>query len=408
MTRFRWLIAAMAAWSLATVTIPASAAVPPAERAVLEEIYNSTGGASWSNNANWLTGDPCEDAWAGVICIGGPEHHVSELHLSNNALSGTLPGFTALASLQRVNVSYNNLTGPMPDLAGLTALVGFWANDNQFSGFLPELSGLTSLEFFYASANQLVGPIPDISGMTSLKDFRVSTNKLTGTPPPAPSGLLPGGSSLCPNYLHSPSLTDAQWSAATSELDWSRWCTPGFLATASAGAGGSIDGPAAVALLPGETASFTLTPDTNFVIDTTGGTCGGTLAGNTFTTNQVQQDCTVTVTFRPVTYQVTPSAGPGGSITPATPQTVPAGETVAFTAMPNLSYAVDTLLSTCGGSRAGNQFTAGPVTGDCTVTVTFKALPVMAVPSLGEWALLLTGLLAAGLGALRLRRRATP
>ncbi|MBH1966262.1 MAG: IPTL-CTERM sorting domain-containing protein [Comamonadaceae bacterium] len=407
MTRFRWLIAALAAISLASFTVPASATVPPVERAALVEIYNSTGGPAWTNSNNWLTGDPCEDAWLGVVCVGGPEHHVSELHLSNNALTGTLTSFTALTSLQRVNVSYNSLTGPMPSLTGLTALVGFWANDNQFTGYLPELSGLTSLEFFYASANQFVGPIPDISGMTSLKDFRVSTNKLTGIPPAAPTGLIPGGSSLCPNYLHAPSPTDTEWSTATSELDWSRWCTPGFLAAASAGTGGSIDAPAAVALLAGETASFTLVPDANYLIDTTGGTCGGTLTGNVFTTDPVQQDCTVTVTFRAVTYLVTPSAGPGGSITPPTPQSVTAGETMVFTAMPNISYAVDTLLSTCGGSRVGNQFTAGPVTADCTVTVTFKALPVMPVPSLGEWALLLTGLLAAGLGALRLRKRAT-
>lgn len=409
MACFTRLCAAMAVMPLIALTAPASAAVPTVEYDALVEIYNSTNGAGWSNNTNWLSGDPCGPTpWAGVVCTGGPEvHRVTEIHLSGNNLTGPMPAITAFTELQRINLSDNALTGPMPSVSGLTALRGFWTTNNQFTGFLPDLSSASALEVFHANNNQLVGPIPNISGLTTLQDFRVSTNKLTGTPPAAPSGLLAGGSSLCPNYLHAPSPTDTEWSAATGEIDWSRWCTPGYLVTASAGAGGAISAPAAVAVLNGETASFTVAPDANYAIDTTGGTCGGALAGNTYTTDPVDEDCNVTATFRATAHVVTPSAGPGGSITPATPQTVPVGETFTFTIAPDPSYVVDTVVSTCGGSQSGTQFTTGPVDAACDVAVTFKAQAVQVnpVPTLHEWALFLTILLAAVLGAVQLRKR---
>ncbi len=47
----------------------------------------------------------------------------------------------------------------------------------------------------------------------------------------------------------------------------------------------------------GATTDFTLTPDSGFHIDTVGGTCGGTLAGDVFTTDPVTADCTVVANF---------------------------------------------------------------------------------------------------------------
>ncbi|MFO1507263.1 MAG: choice-of-anchor J domain-containing protein [Lysobacterales bacterium] len=47
----------------------------------------------------------------------------------------------------------------------------------------------------------------------------------------------------------------------------------------------------------GDSILFTLTPDAGFQIGDVGGTCGGTLAGNVFTTNPVTADCTVIANF---------------------------------------------------------------------------------------------------------------
>jgi hypothetical protein len=45
------------------------APVPPAQRAALEDLYNSAGGAGWaaSVRTSWLVGDPCTP-WVGVSC----------------------------------------------------------------------------------------------------------------------------------------------------------------------------------------------------------------------------------------------------------------------------------------------------------------------------------------------------
>jgi hypothetical protein len=44
------------------------AALDSGERAALVDIFVSTGGSSWTSNANWLVGDPCTNEWAGVEC----------------------------------------------------------------------------------------------------------------------------------------------------------------------------------------------------------------------------------------------------------------------------------------------------------------------------------------------------
>lgn len=406
MTRFAWLRAALAALIVAISPIPSSAALPDSERSVLVDLYNATNGAAWSNSTNWLTDDPCGPApWFGVICSAGPEHHVTELHLSANSLAGTMPSLAPLTMLQKINVSDNQLTGPLPNLSGLTELEAFWGSNNQFSGPLPDLPQLTSLGYFYVNGNQLTGPIPDISGMDSLRDFRVSTNQLTGTPPTAPSGLINGGSSLCPNFLHAPSPSDAEWSQATGELEWWRWCTPGYLVTASASTGGSIQAPQILAVASGLTTTFTLVPEEFHLVDSVSSSCGGSLEGSVFTTGEVNADCTVNVTFSPVTYAVTPGAGPGGAIDPAGVQMVARGETFSFTLLPQAGHVVAAVNSSCGGVLSGNTFLAGPVNEACTVVATFKLAPITPVPTLGEWAVLLTGLLTVGLGAWRLRKQ---
>ena len=66
--------------------------------------------------------------------------------------------------------------------------------------------------------------------------------------------------------------------------------------TASAGTGGSIS-PASATVADGATASFTVTPDAGYAIDTVTG-CSGSLSGNTYTTGPVTADCSVSASFR--------------------------------------------------------------------------------------------------------------
>lgn len=149
--------------------------------------------------------------------------------------------------------------------------------------------------------NQLIGPIPDISGLSGLKDFRVSTNRLTGTPPAAPSGLINGGSSLCPNYLHNPSPSDTAWSTATGETDWSRWCTLGYLVTVNTSAGGSANPSPGAAVQPGDTVTVSFAPDAGHTLGAITSSCGaGTTTATDFTTDAINADCAVTCRFNAV------------------------------------------------------------------------------------------------------------
>jgi len=142
--------------------------------------------------------------------------------------------------------------------------------------------------------------------------------------------------------------------------------------TPTAGAGGSIDPNTPQTVNDGDTTSFTITPDAHYAIaDVTG--CGGSLAGDTYTTGPITADCTVSATFAVITHTVTPDAGDGseGTIDPDSPQTVNDGDTISFTITPfTPPYIIDTVTG-CDGSLTDNVYTTGPITADCTVTVTF-------------------------------------
>ena len=158
--------------------------------------------------------------------------------------------------------------------------------------------------------------------------------------------------------------------------------TPEVTLTPSAGAHGSIAPATPQVVGGGMSRSFTITADAGYSA-VVGGTCGGTLAGNTYTTAPATGNCTVEATFTLLpTATVTPSAGPNGSITPSTPQTLLQGARASFevVAAPGYSTAVG---GTCGGELAGTTFTTPPLTADCTVTAVFTLITFTVTSSAG-------------------------
>jgi hypothetical protein len=187
--------------------------------------------------------------------------------------------------------------------------------------------------------------------------------------------------------------------------------------TASAGDHGTIWKSGKVTVDHGSTATFTIAPAKGYrTVTPVGGTCGGSLSGNSYTTNAVNADCTVSPTFTRITAAVMPRAGARGTLVPSGLRTVrfkkkgsfafnaamarPAGlfaaaghtvtpaptengrispadvqrvalnRRVSFTLTPAAGYALASV-SGCGGTLAGNVYTTAPVTVDCTVTATF-------------------------------------
>ena len=91
----------------------------------------------------------------------------------------------------------------------------------------------------------------------------------------------------------------------------------GYTVTPSAGANGSISPSTAQTVAYNATPSFTLSPDSGYVVDAVAGTCGGNLTGSSYTTAAVTQDCTVEAVFKtappidttPDAFSFTPQTG---------------------------------------------------------------------------------------------------
>ncbi|MDR0457450.1 MAG: hypothetical protein LBH10_00250, partial [Burkholderiaceae bacterium] len=146
-----------------------------------------------------------------------------------------------------------------------------------------------------------------------------------------------------------------------------------YTVTASAGTGGSISPSGSITVSKGSTRQFTVTPSAGYKVSSVGGSCGGTLNGNSYTTNAINGNCTVAAAFAPLTYTVTASAGTGGSISPAGANTVNYGTAKTFTLTPSAGYKVSSVGGTCGGTLNGNSYTTRAITASCTVTAAFTS-----------------------------------
>ena len=156
---------ALIAISLVCTSNASLAEVPTAERDALVTLYNSTNGARWTPNTNWLTGDPCTDDWYGVTC--DQSGSITKLELIINNLVGPIPPeLSNLSNLQVLDLFDNKLNGPIPKTLGnLTKLRFLDLESNFLGGSIPNtLGNLTKLEDLWLGKNQLSGSIPAALG----------------------------------------------------------------------------------------------------------------------------------------------------------------------------------------------------------------------------------------------------
>ena len=155
-----------------------------AERAALVALYNATGGANWTNNANWVSAQPV-GRWHGVTI--GPSGQVVGLSLPENGLTGEIPSeLGGLADLTWLNLNQNELRGEIPSELGNLAnleMLSLWSN--QLSGGVPAwLGSLSNLNVLSLSYNQLTGEIPpELGSLANLKRLILNQNQLTGQIP---------------------------------------------------------------------------------------------------------------------------------------------------------------------------------------------------------------------------------
>ena len=162
------------------VTVAASAG-PQSDRDVLEILYDSTGGAGWTDRRNWKTPAPLSE-WYGVATDG--DGRVTELNLVANGLAGLVPpALGNLVNLTSLDLIANELTGRIPVALGrlknLRDLKLAW---NKLTGPIPAaLGNLMNLEVLNLSANSLTGPVPVwLGNMSRLRVLFLDGNDLTG------------------------------------------------------------------------------------------------------------------------------------------------------------------------------------------------------------------------------------
>ena len=154
---------------------------PLTDRDVLEILFESTGGRSWTNHYNWLTGAPLEE-WHGVVTDASGR--VQGLYLGYNGLAGEIPAELGnLASLRNLNLSGNALTGEIPpELGDLASLVQLRLSWNRLTGEIPPwLGNLASLKELDLFGNGLTGVIPsELGNLANLKVLWLGGDRLNG------------------------------------------------------------------------------------------------------------------------------------------------------------------------------------------------------------------------------------
>ena len=167
------------------------------------------------------------------------------------------------------------------------------------------------------------------------------------------------------------------------ELTYQPEVTPTFLVSPSAGPGGTIAPDTEQTVTEGETAQFELRPEEGFDIDGVGGSCGGSLSNDLFTTNPVLDDCTVEASFALREYTVNAQVGEGqGSVEPAS-QTIAHGQPATVTVSPDAGWRIEEVRGdTCTPvDDGGGQWTAPTITADCQITVDFELITYTVTPT---------------------------
>ena len=157
--------------------------VPIIECQALVALYQSTNGAGWYRDTNWLITNNVGN-WFGVSVENG---HVFGISLVQNDLIGTIPAqLSYLSSLEGLYLFMNQLSGNIPtELGNLINLKGLYLHMNQLSGSIPiELGNLTKLQGLFLYTNQFSGNIPSqLGNLINLTELNLGNNQLNGSIP---------------------------------------------------------------------------------------------------------------------------------------------------------------------------------------------------------------------------------
>lgn len=212
------------------------------DRSILMELYDATGGSTWSNSAGWNSDTDSFCEWYGITCEPEGEFGqmaVTEIALMENNLNGFIPSIIFhLPELRKLDVRNNDVSvglnavfqsehleelyldktivsslegigqasslrvlhlhkisygwKPIPDeLFDLTALEDLNLSDSMFGGTLPTKVGqLSKLKRLTLVGNAMSGQLPsEIGNLVAIEQLDLSNNQWYGTLPNTISGL---------------------------------------------------------------------------------------------------------------------------------------------------------------------------------------------------------------------------
>ncbi|GIQ81935.1 hypothetical protein KIPB_002980 [Kipferlia bialata] len=178
------------------------------ERDVLEALYFTCGGPSWTRGEGWLT-IPNHCYWEGVYC--DKDGDVVGLSMADFGMTGTLPAeLGCLPSVQFLSFHDNHMITPfIEEICQNTLLTFLDLSDARVIGSLPPcLCDMPYLETLNLSNNLLNAPLPECMGTSpALSSFRADCARVEGS---LPASLLDGSvqdievrcnpSLECPSY----------------------------------------------------------------------------------------------------------------------------------------------------------------------------------------------------------------
>ena len=149
--------------------------------------------------------------------------------------------------------------------------------------------------------------------------------------------------------------------------------TAKYTVTASAGTGGSISPIGATTYLKRKTASYTITPDSGYYIQSV--LVDGVSVGSvkTYTFDPLYANHTISATFAATApnYTVTASSNSGGSVSPLGAVSVAQGGSQAFSIIPNTGCQIASVTVDGGAMGKRNKFTFTDVRSNHTISAAF-------------------------------------
>lgn len=154
------------------------------DRSILFDLYDATGGDSWTTSTGWKSDKTPYCDWYGVVCTptSTGDLRVSEVNLANNNLNGIVPSKVYfLQGLKKLDVSQNPVSITFHDIDRASELEELYIDET----LVKDMNGIgaaPNLKILHAYKNSFGGQqIPDeIFKITTLTDLNLADSLLVG------------------------------------------------------------------------------------------------------------------------------------------------------------------------------------------------------------------------------------